>query len=408
MPAPTFEPARTTDPVLACRPRTGRPENPGRRTRLSMAARASHHHGCSEGLGIGHRRPRFAATRRWEGLATVAMVLLSGLNASSWGQEPTVAETTLRIGIIGLDTSHAPAFTKLINDEKATGALAHMQVVAAFPGGSPDLPSSRDRVEEYTRQLQGMGVHIVDSIDALLEQVDAVLLESVDGRRHLEQAVPVFRSGKPVFIDKPLAADLTEALAIDMLGTRYNARWFSSSSLRFSPSIYRFRMDKQLHERVRGAAAWSPCPLDPTHTDLTWYGIHGVETLYTAMGTGCTQVARVSTAGSEVVTGVWSDGRLGTFRGIRDGQRGYGLVVFGSDAIHVGGKYEGYAPLVQQIALFFQGGPPPVDRAETIEIFAFMQAAQVSKERGGALVSLQSVMDEATAAARAIVADIAP
>ncbi|RMF37820.1 MAG: gfo/Idh/MocA family oxidoreductase [Planctomycetota bacterium] len=338
-------------------------------------------------------------------LAALLAVVLSPLVL---GQDARQQENPIRIGIIGLDTSHAPAFTKLINEARGSGPLANMRVVAAFPGGSPDLPSSRDRVAGYTEQLRGMGVRIVDSIAALLEEVDAVLLESVDGRRHLEQAIPVFRSGKPVFIDKPLAADLTEAVAIDMLGRKYNARWFSSSSLRFSPSIYRFRIDDQLHQKVRGAIAWSPCSLDPTHVDLTWYGIHGVETLYTAMGTGCTHVARVATEGAEVVTGVWDDGRLGTFRGIRDGQRGYGLVVFGSDAIHVGGKYEGYAPLVEQIALFFQGGAPPVDHAETIEMFAFMQAAQESKLRDGALVALQTVLDEATVAAQALVARIDP
>src|SRR5690606_2549499 len=98
----------------------------------------------------------------------------------------SIAEEPLKVGIIGLDTSHVVAFTKGMNDPKATGDLAKMNVVAAYPGGSPDIPSSRDRVEGFTDRLREMGVEIVDSIPQLLEKVDAVMLESLDGRPHLQ------------------------------------------------------------------------------------------------------------------------------------------------------------------------------------------------------------------------------
>ncbi len=312
-----------------------------------------------------------------------------------------VAEDQLRIGIIGLDTSHVPAFTKQINSESATGNLARMRVVAAYPGGSQDLPSSRDRVQGFTTQLQDLGIEIVDSIEALLPKVDAVLLESVDGRKHLEQVLPVFKAGKPVFIDKPLAGNLQDAIAIDLLGKKYNARWFSSSSLRFSPSIARYRHATQAQDnKVLGATAWSPCALEPTHSDLFWYGIHGVETLYTAMGTGCQQVTRTSSDGTDVVVGLWEGDRIGVYRGLRQGKTDYGLIVFGEKAIEVGGKYEGYGPLVEHIADFFLGGDTPVSTQETLELMNFMQAADVSKQRGGAAVQLADVWQESLLAAK--------
>ncbi len=314
----------------------------------------------------------------------------------------------LRIGIIGLDTSHVPAFTKTFNNEPADSQLEGMRVVAAFPGGSQDIASSRDRVAGFTADLQELGVEIVDSVEALLPKVDAVLLESVDGRKHLEQALPVFKAGKPVFIDKPLAGGLSDALAIDLLAKKYKARWFSSSSLRFSPSIFRYRDDPELKKQVRGASAWSPCSLEPTHTDLYWYGVHGVEILYTAMGTGCQTVTRVHTDGTDVAIGVWQDGRIGDFRGIRDGAGGYGLVAFGEKQIEVGGKYEGYAPLLYQIAKFFSGGEAPVSTDETLEMFVFMQAADVSKQRGGVPVDLAEVRAEALLVAQQKVAQIDP
>ena len=301
----------------------------------------------------------------------------------------------MRIGIIGCDTSHVPAFAKFINDPKGKGRVAEMQVVAAFPGGSDDLPTSRDRVAGFTKQLQEMDVEIVDSIDNLLTKVDAVLLESVDGRKHLEQVLPVFRAGKPVFIDKPLAGDLANALAIDLLAKKYQGKWFSSSSLRFSAGTIRWREDPKLREQVRGAASWGPCSLEATHTDLYWYGVHGMESLYTVMGTGCATVARTHSDGTDLAVGQWADGRVGTFRGIRDGKADYGLVVFGKSSVEVGGKYDGYDPLVMRILDFFAGGEAPVSPDETIEMFTFMEAADVSLERGGAPVTLESVKSSA-------------
>ena len=313
-------------------------------------------------------------------------------------------EKILRIGMIGLDTSHAPAFAKLWNKPDATGLLANQQVVVAFPGGSPDIESSHTRVPQHTKDLEALGVKMVGSIDELIAQVDAVVITSLDGRRHLEQAIPVFRAGKPLYIDKPLAGSLVDAIAIQKLAEQYKVKWFSSSSLRFSPGIWKYRTDPKLKDQVRGAIAWSPCSLEATHPDLYWYGVHGCETLYTAMGTGCKQVTRVSTVGTDSAVGVWDSGRIGEFRGLRDGAKEYGLVVFGESKVEVGGKYEGYAPLVDEITKFFAGGDVPIATEETIELFAFMEAADESKRQGGSPVKIADVMAKATKEAEKLVA----
>jgi len=316
------------------------------------------------------------------------------------------AEEPIRIGMIGLDTSHAPAFAKLFNQGgDSPQAIANMKMVAAFPGGSEDLPASRDRVVGFTQQIREMGVEIVDSIETLLPKVDAVLLESVDGRKHLRQVLPVFRAGKPVFIDKPLAADLTEAIAIDLIAKKLNGRWFSSSSLRFSPTIHRYSTNSA-RGKIQGAASWSPCSLDPTHVDLFWYGIHGVEILFTAMGTGCETVTQISTDGADLAVGKWQGGRIGSFRGIRTGAAGYGLVVFGADSIQIDAKYEGYNPLVTEIGRFFSGGQHPVANEETLEMMAFMQAAYRSKQVGGKSVELSEVWNAHMAEAEKLAAEL--
>ncbi len=328
-------------------------------------------------------------------LAVAAAAVPGGAAAS----EPAAARV-LRAGIIGLDTSHVIAFTKLLNDPKATGDLAGVQVVAAYPGGS-DIPASKDRVAGFTRRVRDMGVEIVESIPALLERVDVVLLESVDGNVHLKQAEAVFAAGKPVFIDKPLAASLADAVRIAELGRKHKVPWFSSSSLRFSPGILSLRGGSDKTGEVLGCDAWSPCALERSHPDLFWYGVHGVEALFTIMGPGCEKVSCARTDGAHLATGVWADGRIGTYRGIRKGRSGYGATVFGSKAIVPAGTYAGYRPLVEAIAKFFRTGRPPVAPEETLEMFAFMTAAQESLRRGGAAVTIREVMQQARQAASA-------
>lgn len=301
---------------------------------------------------------------------------------------------TIRIGIIGLDTSHATAFAKLLNDPKAEADVANCKVVAAYPKGSPDIESSVTRVPGYTEQLKELGVEIVDSIPALVEKVDCVLLETNDGRPHLEQVLPVLKAGKPCFIDKPIAGSLSDAIAILELAKHYKVPVFSSSSLRYVPGAQDARAGKL--GKVLGCDAYSPASLEKTHPDLFWYGIHGVELLFTTMGPGCQSVTRVQSSGMEQVTGTWSDGRIGTFRGIREGKSGYGGTVFTDQGISQLGSYPGYRPLVVEFVKMFRTGDVPIDPKETLEIYAFMEAADESKRQNGAPVTLESVMKRAS------------
>ncbi len=317
------------------------------------------------------------------------------LSASNAGYQE---KPLIRIGIIGCDTSHVPAFTGIFNDPKNDGDLAGFKVVAAFPGGSADIEVSRSRVEGFIKQLrEKWGVEIVSSIDELLPKVDAVLVESVDGRPHLAQVTPVLKSKKKVFIDKPIAGSLADALRIFQLAKQENVPLFSSSSLRFSPGTIQVKNDVKNVGKILGCLAYSPCSLEPHHPDLFWYGVHGMETLYTIMGQGCVSVTRAHSKDFDVVTGTWKDGRIGTYRGLRSGKSDYGALVFGTNGIVSTGKYEGYKPLVVEIAKFFRTGVAPVAAAETIEMFAFMEAADESKRQGGAPVTLEAVMAKARA-----------
>ena len=302
-------------------------------------------------------------------------------------------DAVIRVGVIGLDTSHAPAFAKELNNPEARGDVAGCRVVAAYPKGSPDIESSVKRVPEYTAEFEKLGVEIVGSIDDLLTKVDCVLLDTNDGPPHLEQVIPVLKAKKRVFIDKPVAGSLADAVAIYRVAKATGTPVWSSSSLRYSPGAQAIRNGAV--GKVLGADAYSPAPTEKTHPDLFWYGTHGVETLFTVMGPECESVIRVNSPGLDVVTGRWSDGRIGTFRGIREGKADYGGTAFGDKDIKQIGPFGGYRPLVVEIVKFFKNGEVPVSPEETLAIYAFMEGAEESKQQAGKEVKLAELMKRA-------------
>ena len=294
----------------------------------------------------------------------------------------------IRIGLIGLDTSHVTAFTKIINDPKAEGPLANARVTAAFRGGSADIPSSSERIDKFTDTLtQQYGVKLYPTIAELCKNVDAIMLESVDGRPKVRQAIPVIDAGLPLYIDKPMAGSLADVLFIFDYAKNKGVPIFSSSSLRYGKATQAARagaLGKIMH-----AETFSPASIEVRHPDLFWYGVHGCESLFTVMGPGCETVQRRSTAAGKIeVIGKWKGGRTGIFR---EG-KGYGGHAKGTEGEGEVGKYDGYAPLVVEAVRMFQTGNVPVAPQETIEVFAFMEAADESKRQEGKLVKLADII----------------
>ncbi len=344
---------------------------------------------------------RFVCRVKWLALL-LGMVLVGTTFAANVSEANE--KKVLRAGMIGLDTSHVIAFAKTLNDPNAKGELAEVQIVAGFSGGSPDVEASWSRVEKFTKQLDEMGVEICDSVEELLGKVDVVLIESVDGRPHLKYAKQVIAAKKPFFIDKPVAGSVAEAIEIFLRAEAAGVPCFSSSSTRFASKIQQARNGK-LYGKVLGADTFAPCSFEPHHPDLFWYGVHGSEMLFTIMGPGIETVSRIHTEDTDLVVGVWEGGRVGTFRGNRKGMSpAYGSFVYGTKGVGVGGGYEGYVPMLVEMVKFFKTGVPPVAHEETIELFGFMEASDLSKAQNGAEVSVKEYLGEARKKAEAAIA----
>ena len=324
-----------------------------------------------------HKAP--GAEERNENPAEKQVIQSSGLNL-------------IRAGMIGCDTSHCGVYTRMLNDEQAPEEISGVRVTAAYPSFSEDMEKSVGRVKDISRQLsENWGVKMTGSIEEMLEQVDVVLLTSVDGRRHLKELRPVAASGKPVYIDKPFAASLTDAREMVRVIREHDLPCFSCSPLRFDSRFVKFMSEEKARGRICGCDACGPAHRESTNPGFFWYGIHGVEILYTVMGPGCRSVRCISTDGSDLAAGTWDDGRIGTMRGIHSGhgQAGYGATVL-CDKVHARLEAAGdfYRNTATAMVRFFRTRKPPVPIDETLEICAFIDAAWQSSKQNGEQIKL--------------------
>ena len=297
----------------------------------------------------------------------------------------------IRLGLLDFDTSHVVAFSQRLNqlgvakDQWVEGA----RVVMGCPGESRLAPG---RIAGYTEDIRKMGIPLVDKPSEMIGKIDGLLLCSLEGGVHLERARPFLEKGIPIFIDKPFACSRVKATTLVELAKKHKAPIFGSSSLRYADEVVKVLTEIPAADRV-GAAAWGPASLSEIpdrNPGLYHYGIHAAEILYTLMGPGCARVQASYQKDTDQVTGIWADGRVGTLRGLRAGNQGFGLTLFGKKAIRsqVVGTGTIYRELLKQIVIFFQTGKSPVDPAETVELIAFLEAANTSAANHGAMVEL--------------------
>ena len=294
---------------------------------------------------------------------------------------PSLAAQSLRLGIIGTDSSHTVEFTRLLNNASAQDHVPGATIVVAYRGGSPRIAMSRDRIEKFTQQLENSSVPFVPAISDLCPRVDGLLLLSVDPELRPEEFRQAIACNKPVFVDKPFAPSLDDALQMAKLARDHHTAWFSASALRYATT--------DLPHDATSAEVWGSGNLGENYRlDLAWYGIHSIEALYGIFGPGVESVARTHTAQTDVLTMVWRDGRTGTVRLVRPDEP-FGAEVFLPSHPPVQKALStGYVPLVRAIVTFMQTGQPPVSAAETLEIFAVMDASQRSQRENGRQVML--------------------
>lgn len=290
----------------------------------------------------------------------------------------------VRVGLIGLDMSHAVAFTAMLNDPAHPHHVPGGRVTVGYAGGSDDFELSRSRLDGYVRQVRDGGVRVVASPADVAAEADVVLITAVDGRQHRPLFEAVAPHRKPTFVGKPLALSGDDAAAMFDLADRHGTVLMSSSALRFSDAFTTTAGDGQ---GIVGVDVFGPAPLEQTQPGLFWYGIHAVEMVVAAMGVGCVEASATATDAAETVTLRWGDGRVATVRGLRAASSAFGLTVHRaagpSYADTTGSATPTAAGLLRAIMASLPRGVSAVPAAETLAVVRIVEAANRSRAAGG-------------------------
>ena len=301
----------------------------------------------------------------------------------------------IKVGMVDFDTSHVVAFTQRINhvDVDSEQWVNGAKVTLGCPGESLLSP---ERIPGFTQQMQKYGIPLVDTPEEIIGHVDAVMVESVDGSVHYDRTLPFLEAGIPIFIDKPLACSLEHAKAIAALAKERNVPIFSASSLRYAPEVVKTQKAQGTEGKIVGAEVYTTATQHPRNPGLFHYGIHGVETLYALMGPGCQSVWATSNKDTDVISGIWYDGRIGTLRGIRKGHSGFGFTAYHDKSIvrtSINTNFI-YREILKKIIKMFETGEPPIDISESIEIIAFIEATARSANNHGSKTELAYIFEE--------------
>jgi len=294
----------------------------------------------------------------------------------------------LKAGMVGLDTSHCQAFLNVLHDPANPFHVPGVRVAGVYPGGSQQFSLSRERVGKFSAEIEERyQLPVYASIPELVKDVDVLFLSSVDGRQHPEQFAQM-AAGKPVFIDKPFAVSAADAAAMLALAEASGTPLMSCSALRYAAGISELAA---LRGEILACEAHGPTPLLADYPGYFWYGIHAAEMLFLLMGRGCQSVRVLAGEQLDVIQGAWRDGRSGLVLGSRYEGYEFGCLAHTKAGARLGIAQSTppyYAFLLKEVVRFFQSGQPPIDPRETLEIIAFLDAANRSRDAGGIEVRL--------------------
>ncbi|NMA64665.1 MAG: Gfo/Idh/MocA family oxidoreductase [Clostridiaceae bacterium] len=292
----------------------------------------------------------------------------------------------MKLGIIGLDSSHAIAFCKALNNPEYEYYIPDHEVVAAYPGEiSYDFDMSYQRMIPFTEEIRDKyGVKIENSIEKVMDQVDAVFLEQVDARKRLQQFEIIASYGKPVFIDKPLALSSKEANSIIELAQKNNLPLLSTSSLRYIDCLTEALSDDSNGE-INGADFLSPMPIKESQPGFFWYGNHATDMLFRTLGSECKSVKVIPSKNTDIIVGEWKDNRIGVIRGSRNYIDSYMGVIHRNQPVIINPSKDKrfmYDCLLEQIIKMFDTKVMPISFEEMFKVVSFIEAANKSAETG--------------------------
>ena len=289
----------------------------------------------------------------------------------------------IRVAIIGMDTSHAVQLPKLMQDPESEYHISGFRATRAMRFETPF--QNKEGLDEREAYLRSIGVEVTEDFEYAIGDCDAIMLEINDPSLHLEYFEKVAALGKPIFLDKPFADTIANTRKIVEIGKKYNTRYFTASSLRYTVGLGNL-VDLKISP-INSAYVWGPLGKAAAGSSIVWYGVHTFEQVERIMGVGAETVTAVPSGKGIVCVIKYKDGRSAIAE-LNENKWVYGAVIrdeAGNDALcSVPGKTPFYYSLMEQIRLFFLGIEDGVSIEESFEVMALCEAADKSFASGKA------------------------
>ncbi|MDD3926211.1 MAG: Gfo/Idh/MocA family oxidoreductase [bacterium] len=293
-----------------------------------------------------------------------------------------------KIGIAGINTSHAYVFGGYIN------GINEADYFSSAPGWTYELfagDKEADRgflrnkghitvcwdseSENAVKLSRACGIdRTAPTLEDMAGEVDAVMILEKDGAKHLEMTRPFLEAGLPVFIDKPLAGSYADASAIKLLANENRATAFSYSAFRYAEGMDDLRREI---EAMGGASFCSVCA--PCHESFTFYGIHGLEMLMSLVSKPVRSVEDYPDAADrhlvklDFVDG--SKGILATWHGLSS----YSVFVSNGQGKELNSHF-GTSTVMKDVVVRIVdqliGNEPPLPLDETLEIIRIVEQVE--------------------------------
>ncbi|NRA40502.1 MAG: Gfo/Idh/MocA family oxidoreductase, partial [Planctomycetes bacterium] len=138
---------------------------------------------------------------------------------------------TVNVVMIGLDTSHSIAFAQRIQGKAMRGV--NITRCLRFPSPFQTEAQQDDR----QKILEDLGIEVTSNFKQAVAGAEGVLLEINDPAQHWKYFKKAAELNVPIFVDKPLAKNLSDAKKICELTKRKRLKVWEASSLRFSPDL---------------------------------------------------------------------------------------------------------------------------------------------------------------------------
>lgn len=290
----------------------------------------------------------------------------------------------LRLGIVDFDSSHSIEFTRRFN-HVGVPPDQHVEGVRVVAGWAGDSEMAPERIPGFTSAIRDCGVDVVDTLEDLAGEVDAILVLSLSGFAHLGRVEALIDYGLPLFVDKPFTCRADDAEAISELASSTNTLIWSSSGLRFADELVHLQDELKRVDPLHGLLSYGPAWRTEGNPGYFHYAIHPIEQTFACMGPDWDWVSATTSPEADIVTAGWRDGRMATVRLTRAGSTAYGLVAFAEDAVlpRFVSTRSVYRNLCREIVQAFESGAPPVPLDDTVSLVRFLEAASLSEQSRG-------------------------